>query len=115
MRAERRAQLGVRYRTLVGALERELPSWGRNDPRGGASLWIELPYGDSASFAVEAARFGVSIAPGPVFSSAERHARRLRLPFVLDPDVLLAGVERLSAAWNAYAPRAAALPLDAVV
>jgi DNA-binding transcriptional MocR family regulator len=115
VRAERRAQLAVRYRTLVGALERELPSWTRNEPRGGSSLWIELPHGDSASFAVEAARFGVTIAPGPVFSSAQRHARRLRLPFVLDPDVLLAGVERLTAAWSAYAPRAATLPLDAVV
>jgi DNA-binding transcriptional MocR family regulator len=115
VRAERRAQLNLRYRTLVAALERELPSWSRNEPRGGSSLWIELPHGDSASFAVEAARFGVTLAPGPVFSSAERHARRLRLPFVLDPDVLLAGVDRLAAAWSAYAPRAATLPLDAVV
>jgi hypothetical protein len=57
----------------------------------------------------------VTLAPGPVFSSAERHARRLRLPFVLDPGVLLAGVDRLAAAWSAYAPRAATLPLDAVV
>jgi DNA-binding transcriptional MocR family regulator len=115
VRAERRAQLNLRYRTLVAALERELPSWTYNEPRGGSSLWIELPHGDSASFALEAARFGVTLAPGPVFSSAERHARRLRLPFVLDPDVLLAGVDRLAAAWSAYAPRAATLPLDAVV
>ena len=115
VRAERRAQLAARYRTLVGALERELPAWSCNDPRGGSSLWIELPYGDSASFAVEAARYSVTLAPGPVFSSAERHARRLRLPFVLDPDVLIEGVDRLAAAWNAYAPRAATLPLDAVV
>jgi DNA-binding transcriptional MocR family regulator len=115
VRNERRAQLAVRYRTLVGALEHQLPSWSRNEPCGGSSLWIELPHGDSASFAVEAARFGVTIAPGPVFSSAERHARRLRLPFVLDPAVLLSGVDRLAAAWAAYAPRAATLPLDAVV
>jgi len=115
VRAERRAQLNLRYRTLVAALDRELPSWSRNEPRGGSSLWIELPHGDSASFAVEAARFGVTLAPGPVFSSAERHARRLRLPFVLDPDVLLAGVDRLAAAWSVYAPRATTLPLDAVV
>ena len=115
VRNERRAQLAVRYRTLTGALERELPSWRRNEPCGGSSLWIELPHGDSASFALEAARFGVTVAPGGVFSSAERHRRRLRLPFVLDPDVLLAGVERLAAAWAAYAPRAATLPLDAVV
>jgi DNA-binding transcriptional MocR family regulator len=115
VRAERRTQLLARHRTLVAALERDLPSWTRNEPRGGSSLWIELPHGDSASFALEAARFGVTLAPGPVFSSAERHARRLRLPFVLDPEVLLSGVERLADAWSAYAPRAATLPLDAVV
>ena len=115
MRVERREQLALRYATLVGALERDLPAWTRNEPRGGSSLWIELPHGDSASFALEAARFGVTVAPGPVFSSAERHARRLRLPFVLDPEVLRAGVERLADAWSAYAPRAATLPLDAVV
>ncbi len=115
VRAERRAQLVERYRTLVGSLESELPSWSLYKPRGGSSLWIDLPHGDSMSFAVEAARFGVTIAPGPVFSSAERHARRLRLPFVLDPEVLLTGVERLAAAWSAYSPRAATLPLDAVV
>lgn len=115
VRAERQAQLAERYETLTDALDRELPAWVRNEPCGGSSLWIELPHGDSASFAVEAARFGVNVAPGPVFSSAERHKRRLRLPFVLDNEVLVAGVERLAAAWSVYAPRATTLPLDAVV
>src|SRR3984885_8746999 len=110
VRDERRAQLAERYRTLVGALEAELPSWNRNEPCGGSSLWIELPHGDSASFALEAARFGVTVAPGPVFSSAERHARRLRLPFVLDPDVLLAGGGRLPAGGAAPPPGAGAPP-----
>jgi DNA-binding transcriptional MocR family regulator len=115
VRQERREQLRVRYDVLTGALARSLPSWTWSEPRGGSSLWIELPYGDSASFAQDAAREGVTLAAGGAFSSTERHARRLRLPFVLDPDVLRIGVERLARVWEAYAPRVTTLPLDAVV
>ena len=115
VRAERREQLQLRYETLADALARSLPSWTWTEPRGGSSLWIDLPYGDSASFAQDAAREGVTLAPGAAFSSTERHARRLRIPFVLDPDVLRIGVERLTHVWDAYAPRVTTLPLDAVV
>nr|QOL00324.1 2-aminoadipate transaminase [uncultured organism] len=115
VRAERREQLQLRYGTLADALARSLPSWTWNEPRGGSSLWIELPYGDSASFAQDASRAGVTLAPGAAFSSTERHARRLRVPFVLDPDILRAGVDRLARVWEAYAPRVTTLPLDAVV
>ena len=115
VRSERREQLQLRYTTLADALARSLPSWTWSEPRGGSSLWIELPYGDSASFAQDAAREGVTLAAGAAFSSTERHARRVRLPFVLDPDVLRIGVERLARVWDSYAPRATALPLDAVV
>jgi DNA-binding transcriptional MocR family regulator len=115
VRAERREQLQVRYATLADALARSLPSWTWSEPRGGSSLWIELPYGDSASFAQDAAHEGVTLAAGAAFSSTERHARRLRLPFVLDPDVLRVGVERLARVWDVYAPRVTTLPLDAVV
>jgi hypothetical protein len=58
---------------------------------------------------------GVTLAAGAAFSSTERHARRLRLPFVLDPEVLREGVDRLTRVWDAYAPRVTTLPLDAVV
>ena len=115
VRAERREQLQIRYETLADALARSLPSWTWTEPRGGSSLWIDLPYGDSASFAQDAAREGVTLAPGAAFSSTERHARRLRIPFVLDPDVLRIGVERLTRVWDAYAPRVTTLPLDAIV
>jgi DNA-binding transcriptional MocR family regulator len=115
VRAERREQLRIRYDTLTGALARSLPAWTWSEPRGGSSLWIELPYGDSTSFVQDAAHAGVTLAPGAAFSSTERHARRLRLPFVLDPDVLRSGVDRLARVWEAYAPRVTTLPLDAVV
>jgi DNA-binding transcriptional MocR family regulator len=113
VRAERREALGVRYQALGAALTAQLPGWRWSEPRGGSTLWIELPHGDSAAFAQIAAGFGVILAPGNVFSSADRYARRLRLPFVLAPDVLRTGVSRLAAAWDAYAPRARSL--DAVV
>jgi DNA-binding transcriptional MocR family regulator len=115
VRAERRAQLRTRYRTLTGALARALPDWTWSEPRGGSSLWIALPHGDSAGFALEAARYGVTLAPGNAFSSTDRHGRHLRLPFVLDPADLREGVARLASAWNAYAPGAAALAHDTIV
>ena len=102
VRAERRAQLVARYRTLTEALERLLPAWRWNAPRGGSSLWIQLPSGDSAAFAQVAERFGVTLAPGAAFSMTDRHADRLRLPFVLDPSDLREGVNRLARAWAAY-------------
>jgi DNA-binding transcriptional MocR family regulator len=115
VREERREQLQLRYGTLTRALAARLPTWTWTSPRGGSSLWIELPYGDSASFAQDAAREGVTLAAGGAFSSTDRHARRLRLPFVLDPDVLELGVERLARVWETYAPRVTTHALDAVV
>jgi DNA-binding transcriptional MocR family regulator len=115
VRAERRTQLRARYRTLTAALAGALPDWTWNEPRGGSSLWIQLPHGDSASFALEAARYGVTLAPGNAFSSTDRYGRRLRLPFVLDPSDLREGVARLTSAWNAYAPSATTLAHDTIV
>lgn len=115
VREERREQLALRYRTIAGALRRELPDWSWEEPLGGSSLWVELPYGDAAGFAQDAARHGITLAPGPVFSAGDRHARRLRLPFVLEPETLVNGVRRLAVVWSAYAPRAATRSLDAVV
>jgi DNA-binding transcriptional MocR family regulator len=115
VRAERRAQLRARYRTLTDALTRTLPEWKWNEPRGGSSLWIELPEGDAASFALEAARFGVTFAPGAAFSTTDRFTRRLRLPFVLDPAELREGVARLARVWSAYAPSAATLAHETIV
>lgn len=116
VRAERREQLTERYALVSTMLERLLPRWSWTRPRGGSSLWIALPFGSASSFTQFAARYGVKLAPGPVFSIAEGQERRIRLPFVLEPDELRAGIERLARVWELYTPHASsAIALDAVI
>jgi DNA-binding transcriptional MocR family regulator len=115
VRAERRRQLGERYAVVEESLRRLLPDWSWNRPRGGSSVWIELARGNAAAFAQFAARYDIKIAPGPVFSVADRHQRRLRLPFVLDPHELAAGIERLAHVWQLYKPHSMTMALDAVI
>jgi len=115
VRKERREQLALRYRTLVGALERELPSWSRNEPCGGSSSGSSCR---TATRRASRSKRRASASPSlrvPFSRPPNGTARRLRLPFVLDPDVLVAGVETPGCGLGAYAPRAATLPLDAVV
>jgi DNA-binding transcriptional MocR family regulator len=115
VREERRLQLELRYQTVTQALQRELPNWTWEEPLGGSSLWIELPYGDASGFVREAERHEIRLAAGPVFSANDRHSRRLRLPFVLEPEELLNGVRRLAVVWESYAPHIAMRSFDAVV
>jgi DNA-binding transcriptional MocR family regulator len=115
VRGERGEQLRARYGVVEESLGRLLPDWSWERPRGGSSLWIELPRGNAAAFAQFAARYDIKIAPGPVFSVADRHQRRLRLPFVLEPDELAAGIERLAHAWEQYMPHSMTMALDAVI
>ncbi len=115
VRAERAEQLRARYAVVEESLHRLLPEWSWERPRGGSSLWIEIPRGNAAAFAQFAARYDIRIAPGPVFSVADRHQRRLRLPFVLDPEELAAGIERLAHAWSLYTPHSMTMALDAVI
>lgn len=115
VRRERREQLRERYAVVDESLRRLLPEWSWARPRGGSSLWIDLPRGNAAAFAQFSARYDIKIAPGPVFSVADRHQRRLRLPFVLDPEELAGGIERLAHAWRLYTPHSMTMSLDAVI
>jgi DNA-binding transcriptional MocR family regulator len=115
VRRERREQLRARFAVVERSLQHLLPEWSWERPRGGSSLWIELQRGNAAAFSQFAARYDIKIAPGPVFSVADRHQRRLRLPFVLDPDELEAGIERLAHVWELYVPHSMTMALDAVI
>lgn len=115
VRRERREQLRERFAVLEESLRRLLPDWDWVRPCGGSSLWIELPRGNAAAFAQFAARYDIKIAPGPVFSVADRHQRRLRLPFVLDPQELASGIERLTHVWTLYTPHSMTIAFDAVI
>jgi DNA-binding transcriptional MocR family regulator len=68
-------------------------------------MWVRLPGADATAFAEVAARYGVTVVPGPMCSPTRAFGEYLRLPFVLPPDVLDEGVGRLAAAWDAYRSR----------
>ena len=102
LRAERRVFLEPRKKAVRATLARLLPAWKLNAPRGGIGYWVTLPHGNATLFAQAALRHGVNIAPGSAFSVSGECARQLRIPFVLEPAVLEAAIERLADAWASY-------------
>lgn len=110
IRAERRAILRERKDALEGLLREHLPGWTWEPPGGGLCLWVRLPIGDATSFAHVATRNGVTVVPGPMTSVDGNFADRVRLPFVLEPDQMREGVERLARAWREYEPQPDATP-----
>jgi len=104
LRAEREAQLLEAHGALIGLLERHLPAWHWNRPQGGPSLWVRLPGGDADTFAQVALRHGVELVPGSTMTPDVAFRDHLRIPFVFDRTRTEALVDRLAAAWAAYAP-----------
>ena len=104
---ERSGILRERYALITKLLDRWLPSWRWDAPRGGLCLWVQLPCGNASEFAQVALRQGVSIVSGTVASSDRSYADRIRLPFGQEPATLEEAVRRLAEAWKAYAPTAA--------
>ena len=100
--ALRRTQLRARRDMVVELLQEHLPAWQCDVPAGGLFLWVTLPSGDSRALAQIAARHGVAITPGTLFSLDESHVAQLRIPFLLEEPLLRLGVERLAAAWREY-------------
>ncbi|MFV2172748.1 PLP-dependent aminotransferase family protein [Actinomadura sp. LOL_016] len=100
-RAARRAQLGAGLRTAVETLQVRAPEWSWTEPAGGSALWVRLPGTDTTAFAQVARRNGISIVPGPVFSSVDGFQDHLRIPFWREPDELEAGLARLVRLWRA--------------
>lgn len=96
----RRAELLTRLALLEGLLAEWLPTWTWERPEGGFFLWVRLPIGDVREFAQAALRRGVIVTPGTALSIDDSHADRLRLPFLLPPEQLTAGVRRLAIAWK---------------
>ncbi len=73
--ARRRADLRVRYEAMADGLQRHVPSWRFYVPRGGLSLWVELPDAGAERFAAVAARHGVIVGtPGSVTVGGDDHA-----------------------------------------
>lgn len=97
-------QLRREYRILVAqmsaAVARHFPEGTRvSRPEGGHVIWVEMPLpADSVRLHEEALAFGVSIAPGILFSSTRRYRNCLRINCAMpwNPE-LEAAIEKLGA------------------
>jgi len=95
---ERRHDLVSSRDALAGALRDRLPQLKYVLPRGGLSLWVELPDPVAAEVTLAAEDEGLLIASGPRFAAAGGLDRWIRLPYVLAPDELVEAVTRLERA-----------------
>jgi len=102
VKAIRQQQLQVQLALVTTLLREHLPAWTWTTPSGGFFLWVRLPFGDASEFAQIALRFAVVVTPGAVMSVDDSHHQYLRLPFLLAPDILKKGIQRLAQAWNVY-------------
>ena len=97
--AARRLDLRASRTALVDALAARLPEVRYRMPRGGLSLWCELPEGvDATGVALAAEDEGLLLAAGPRFAVPGGLERWLRLPHALPPDAMAEAVERLAVA-----------------
>jgi DNA-binding transcriptional MocR family regulator len=100
--ARRNRGLRRRYEALAAALREHLPDWTWDEPKGGLSLWVQLPEPVADTFAQRALRQGVAVATAEALSiEPKAHADRLRLSFAGRPADLVEGVCRLADAWTA--------------
>jgi DNA-binding transcriptional MocR family regulator len=93
-----RAQLRARRAVLTGELRRQLPAWRVPEPAGGLVLWVGLPSARSRALVSAAERYGLRLAPGPLFGTGHAFDDRLRLPFTQPIDVLQKAVGFLARA-----------------
>ncbi len=113
---ERTIELQDGLKRTTALLDRLLPDWEYQIPRGGQVLWIRLPRGSARGLAAIAVRHGVRIATGPALSPGETFDDYIRVPYTLPEPMLVEGFCRLAAAWNSYDPeqhfdRASTAPL----
>ncbi|GLW08889.1 GntR family transcriptional regulator [Microtetraspora sp. NBRC 13810] len=85
--AGRRALLRAQ-RDHLSALLTGSDEWTHTVPAGGLTLWLRLRRPSAEPLVRQAARLGLTLAPGPNFSADRTHARYLRLPFTPSADVL---------------------------
>ncbi|HMM93890.1 PLP-dependent aminotransferase family protein [Phycicoccus sp.] len=96
---ERRTGLVAARDALAGALRERLPDVRFTVPRGGLSLWCELPTGlSSTALAAAAEEEGLLVAAGPRFAVDGGLDRWIRVPHVLPPETMREAVDRLARA-----------------
>jgi DNA-binding transcriptional MocR family regulator len=103
--ADQRARLREQRDALAAALRETLPEWRFRLPRGGLTLWCELPVGrgghGALALVAEAERRGVVVSPGAVFAVDGGLDSFVRIPYTRPADELRLAVERLAEAWAA--------------
>jgi DNA-binding transcriptional MocR family regulator len=109
----RREQLSTRRDVLVRLLQEYIPEWTFRVPNGGLFLWVKLPGYDASRFAQFAARYGVALTPGAIFTSDGGFNEYLRIPFLLDEPAIETGVLRLKNAWESFRNTASIEPVQA--
>lgn len=91
-----------RLRLLQEQMAQHLPEWHYDAPRGGLSLWAQLPAGSASAVARIAATHGVSVAGSAAFAASALPDDHIRIPFTAPDDVLIEGIRRLGTAWREY-------------
>ncbi len=96
---ERREAIVAARDALAAGLREHLPEASFRVPRGGLSLWCELPADlPSSSLAAAAEDEGLLVAAGPRFALDGGLDRWLRLPHVLPPETMAEAAARLGRA-----------------
>lgn len=91
-----------RLRLLQSLMAEHLPDWTTVPPRGGLSLWAQLPIGSAAALTRVAAAHGVSVAGSAAFAASVAPDDHIRIPFTAPDEVLTEGITRLGDAWREY-------------
>ncbi len=88
-------------------LAEHLPEWRYTTPKGGLSLWVQLPEGSADELIGLAAMRGVAVAGSGAFAAAGSDDDRIRIPFTAPEAMLREGIRRLGEAWRESLRRAA--------
>ena len=102
--AAHRLRLRSQRDALVTALRARLPDWRFRLPRGGLSLWCELPFHERAGaldLSAEAERRDVAVSAGPAFALDGGLDSFVRIPYTRPEEDLRAAVDGLADAWDA--------------
>ncbi|MBB4931436.1 DNA-binding transcriptional MocR family regulator [Lipingzhangella halophila] len=110
IRTERSRQLRRGRDAMVAELRARLPDWRFASPSGGLVLWAAMPHPLATVLAQTAPRYGVHVAPGPVFGAEEPLEYYVRLSYTLAPEILADAVRRLAEAHTEAVARPAPAP-----
>jgi DNA-binding transcriptional MocR family regulator len=102
--ATQRERLRVQRDALAAALSERLPDWRFRLPRGGLSLWCELPARErcgALELTAEAERLDVAVSAGPAFALDGGLDSFVRVPYTRPEEDLRTAVDRIADAWDA--------------